>query len=131
MNLFLRADGSRAIGFGHLMRCHALAQEARRREYGVCFLTRPLDRTGIAKLQALGESVVPLFGPEDPPADLMATLGALRLALRNEPPGRAVLVTDHHGLDAAWICGARDAGLIVVSLNDLPHIRYASHFVVN
>jgi len=131
MNLFVRADGSRAIGLGHLMRCHALAQEARRRAHAVCFLTRPLDRSGIGKLQALGESAVPLFGPEDPASDLTATLGALRLALRGEPPGRAILITDHNDLDAAWIRGARDAGLVVVSLNDLPRIRYASHLVVN
>ncbi len=131
MNLFFRADGSRAIGLGHLMRCHALAQEARRRGHAVCFLTRPLDRTGFAKLQALGESAVPLAGPDDPASDLTATLGALRLALRAEPPGLAVLVTDHNGLDAAWLRGAREAGPVVVSLNDLPRIRYASHLVVN
>jgi len=131
MSLFIRADGSRGIGLGHVMRCHALAQEARRRGHAVCFLSRPLDRSGIAKLHVLGESVLPLAGPEDPASELRATLGALRLALRGEPPARAILVTDHNGLDAAWIRGARDAGPVVVSLNDLPRIRYASHLVVN
>ena len=131
MRLFFRADGSRAIGFGHLMRCHALAQEARRRGLAVCFLTRPLDRGGIAKLQSLGESTVPLFGPEDAASDLTATLGALRLALRGEPLARVILVTDHNDLDAAWIRGARETGPVVVSLNDLPRIRYASDLVVN
>jgi len=131
MSLFIRADGSRGIGLGHLMRCHALAQEARRRGHAVCFLSRPLDRSGIAKLHALGESVLPLAGPEDPASELRATLGAMRLALHGEPTGRAILVTDHTHLDAAWIRGARDAGPVVVSLNDLPRIRYASHLVVN
>jgi len=131
MRLFFRADGSRAIGLGHLMRCHALAQEARRRGHAVCFLTRPLDGTGIAKLRDLGESAVPLAGPEDPASDLRATLGALRLALRAGSPGRAILVTDHNILDAPWLRGAREAGPVVVSLNDLPRIRYASHLVVN
>jgi len=131
MSLFIRADGSQAIGLGHLMRCHALAQEARRRGHAVCFLTRPLDRIGFAKLQALGERAVPLAGPEDAASDLTATLGALGLALRAEPPGGAILVTDHNALDAAWLRGAREAGAVVVSLNDLPRIRYASHLVVN
>jgi UDP-2,4-diacetamido-2,4,6-trideoxy-beta-L-altropyranose hydrolase len=131
MSLLVRADGSRAIGLGHLMRCHALAQEARRRGHPVYFLTRPLDHTGIAKLRSLGESSIPLVGPEDPPSDLTATLGALRLASRGGLPRRPILVTDHNDLDAAWLRGAREAGPVVVSLNDLPRIRYASHLVVN
>ena len=130
-NLFFRADGGRSLGFGHLMRCHALAQEARRRGLASVFLTRPGDRSGIAKLATLGEKTVPLSGPEDPAADLTATLGALRLALRGGGPEGTILVTDHNDLNAAWLRGARDAGPVVVSLNDLPRIRYASHLVVN
>ena len=131
MKLFIRADGSRALGFGHLMRCHALAQEAGRRGIDVCFLTRPSDRTGFAKLTALGERAVPLAGPEDPRSDLVASLGAMRLGTGDDNLRSALLVTDHNGLDAAWIRGAREAGPIVVSLNDLPRIRYSSHLVVN
>jgi UDP-2,4-diacetamido-2,4,6-trideoxy-beta-L-altropyranose hydrolase len=131
MMLFFRADGGRAIGFGHLMRCHALAQAARRAGLAPFFLTRPGDGTGISKLAALGERAVPLTGPENPTADLTATLGAIRLALRGGPMSHAILVTDHNGLDASWIRGAREAGPVVVSLNDLPRIRYASHLVVN
>jgi UDP-2,4-diacetamido-2,4,6-trideoxy-beta-L-altropyranose hydrolase len=131
MTLFVRADGGRTTGFGHLMRCHALAQEARRRDLPVTFLTRPGDGTGIAKLRALGEMALPLTGPEDAAADLAATLGALRLGMRGAPLGRAILVTDHNALDAAWLRGAREAGPVVVSLNDLPRVRYASHLVVN
>jgi UDP-2,4-diacetamido-2,4,6-trideoxy-beta-L-altropyranose hydrolase len=130
MMLFFRADGGRAIGFGHLMRCHALAQEARRRDLSPVFLTRPDDGTGLAKLKALGEMTVPLVAAEDNRRDLEAALGAIRLATRGSPRG-AILITDHNALDAAWLVGARQAGLVVVSLNDLPKIHYASHLVVN
>jgi UDP-2,4-diacetamido-2,4,6-trideoxy-beta-L-altropyranose hydrolase len=128
MNLFLRADGGRSVGFGHLARCHALAQAARRRGFSPCFLTRPGDGTGVAKLRALGERVLPLSGPEDGEADLAATLAAMG---RAPSAGAPLLVTDHNGLEADWIRGAGDAGAIVVCLNDLPRIRYASHLVVN
>jgi UDP-2,4-diacetamido-2,4,6-trideoxy-beta-L-altropyranose hydrolase len=131
MNLFLRADGGRSVGFGHLARCHALAQAARRRGFSPCFLPRPGDGTGVAKLRALGERVVPLSGSEDGEADLAATLGAMREAVGERGLRSAILVTDHNGLGEGWIRGAREAGPVVVSLNDLPKIRYASHLVVN
>jgi spore coat polysaccharide biosynthesis predicted glycosyltransferase SpsG len=55
----------------------------------------------------------------------------MSLERRTETPGPTILVTDHNGLEAAWIRGARTAGALVASLNDLPKIRYASHLVVN
>ena len=38
-----RCDASRSIGLGHLMRCVAVAQAARRRDCDVHFFTRPTD----------------------------------------------------------------------------------------
>lgn len=131
MNLYLRADGSQELGLGHLARCHALAQEARRRKMLPRFLTRRLDGKGVAKLRAQKEETLLLEGPSDNPADLEATLGAMGRAEGGRSLKDAILVTDHNGIDAAWLRGAREAGPVVVSLNDLPRIRYASSIVVN
>lgn len=130
-NLFIRADGGRAIGLGHLGRCHALAQEARRRGMSPRFLTRGEDGSGPAKLEALGEEVTLLPGAAPGAADLAATLAAMKTCQEGRPLSEAILVTDHNGLDARWIADARDAGPLVVSLNDLPRITYDSHIVVN
>ncbi|MFQ5458864.1 MAG: UDP-2,4-diacetamido-2,4,6-trideoxy-beta-L-altropyranose hydrolase [Myxococcota bacterium] len=131
MNLYLRADGSRALGLGHVARCYALAQEARRRGMTPRFLTRRLDGKAEEKLALLGQETILLAGPADSPADLSESLDAIRRTAGREGLAGAILVTDHTGLDAAWIAGAREAGPVVVCLNDLPAIRYESQIVVN
>ncbi|MDP3938293.1 MAG: UDP-2,4-diacetamido-2,4,6-trideoxy-beta-L-altropyranose hydrolase [Deltaproteobacteria bacterium] len=130
-NLYIRADGGAEIGFGHLTRCHALAQEARRRGLRPRFLTHAGDGSGRAKLDALGEDVSLLPDGSGSAADLMATLEAMKRRQEGQPLSEAMLVTDHNSLDTSWISGARDAGPLVMSLNDLPRITYASHIVVN
>lgn len=126
--LFLRADASRQMGSGHVMRCLALAEAAQVAGMAVHWLCRRLPGHLINELQARGQSVHVLDWPgadeswqvADREADALAS-GAAMAALM--PVGSTdqqhwVLV-DHYQLDAVWHRRVARPDLLVAVLDDL------------
>jgi len=131
MKIAIRADSSREIGTGHIVRCQTLAQALRARGAEVTFICRAHEGHISSTLEADGFAVRMLAAVADvPPAgDLYArwlavpemrdadeTLAALT-------PGTAWLVTDHYGLSRSWETRLRSAVGAVLAIDDLgrPH----------
>jgi len=87
MRLFFRTEASSAIGMGHVMRCFALAEEARARDMPVTLLLNSLDdvRDRLEAIGADGVILPPLGSGED-----LVALSELGLTLG------AILATHHH-----------------------------------
>lgn len=131
MTIAIRADGSREIGIGHLMRCLSLAEQLQK-QGEIIFLTRNhgFDAAGLIARRGFEAKLLPappagyLPADDDPPhahwagvnpdSDIADVSSALR--------GRAVnrVVIDHYGFDARWHSGAREAlNCPVIAIDDL------------
>jgi UDP-2,4-diacetamido-2,4,6-trideoxy-beta-L-altropyranose hydrolase len=94
----VRADASRVLGSGHVMRCLTLAEVLRARGATVQFLCRPApghlgDRIAA---QGFGLRWLPDSPDGDAAADALQTVAALG------PAGCDLLLVDHYALGAAW-----------------------------
>jgi UDP-2,4-diacetamido-2,4,6-trideoxy-beta-L-altropyranose hydrolase len=89
MRTVFRADASRDIGSGHVMRCASLAEEMMRAGDSVLFCCRALPGDMIGWLQDRGFAVQQI-GADDAAQTRAASEGA------------DWLVVDHYGLDAGW-----------------------------
>jgi UDP-2,4-diacetamido-2,4,6-trideoxy-beta-L-altropyranose hydrolase len=135
MNIVIRADASRVIGHGHLMRTLTLARSLRSAGARVMFISRTHAGNLIARLQAEEFEVAglpPLPAPAGAAAAQAAWLGAdweadaratrAAIARGAEPPDW--LIVDHYGIDARWEAALRaDVRRIFVidDLADRPH----------
>ncbi len=113
----LRADASRAIGWGHVKRCMALAAALRQRGAAPLFVVAPSDMDLAALLEPAGFAWVVLdTAPGAPDNDVDAR--ATAQALRGRRP--ALVVADHYGLDARWHRAVAQAtGARVAAIDDL------------
>lgn len=121
----LRVDATRAMGWGHLKRCLALADALREQGAETVFVMRSSDVDGAALVSAAGHAsrVLPAVGaaaahpadPEikDPPHAHWLAGSALQDAadtaavLLSLAP--AVVLVDHYALDARWHRALRNA----------------------
>jgi UDP-2,4-diacetamido-2,4,6-trideoxy-beta-L-altropyranose hydrolase len=94
MRLFIRTEASSAIGMGHVMRCFAIAEEARLQGLPVTFLLNALDdvRERLEAIGADGVILPPLGSGED-----LVALSELGLTQRDG------LVVDSYAADEAYI----------------------------
>ena len=123
----IRADASRVIGSGHVMRCLTLAARLRRRGDDVTFVMRELDGNLIAFVEAKGFHVLHLpRHPEDAAltgyaawltvsqetdaAETLAALGDGKIDL---------LVVDSYALDIAWERRLRAVAAKIFVIDDL------------
>lgn len=99
--IWFRADASRAIGAGHVMRCATLAAALRRRGVDVAFLSRELEgdlndwlrRTYSFHVEPLHATGLEGSWNED---------AAYCLDILGQDSTADWLVVDHYGLDARW-----------------------------
>jgi len=93
MQILFRADASRAIGTGHVMRCLTLADELASRGHVITFASRQLegDLRDFVGSKGFQQLTVP---PLDP------TLDQQWCAANSGAPD--VVVVDHYGLDQQW-----------------------------
>lgn len=131
MDVAVRADASRLIGSGHVVRCSTLAAELRRRGARVRFVCREHPSNLIDWLRQEGYEVLVLPEPSCAPAapatdDYAAWLGATEeedaaqtlAALGRD--GVDWLIVDHYGLGAGWERAMRAAARRVFVIDDLP-----------
>lgn len=102
MRVLLRADASRHIGTGHVMRCLALAHELRQRGCHCGFSMLPLPGHLMDEVARQGFDVLDARAP-------MSSLGHRW----------DWLVTDHYGLDAVWQRSMRPHARLLLAIDDL------------
>lgn len=116
----IRADSSKSVGLGHVVRCLAIAQDLRRVGSEVLFVTR--DEPGSA-LDLLGRSglhteVLPAGTAGDWALDLAQTQRAVRSF------GPQAVVVDSYGLPVEWESGIRTTGVRLLAVDDGPTRRH-------
>ena len=113
--LVVRADASRRIGTGHVVRSATLAGELIRRGWQAVLATRDLPPAMRGPLVEADIGVVDLRadGPLDSEPDRLA-----ELLSRPAPMSPIVIVTDHYGIDAAWHRRATWA-TVIAAVDDL------------
>jgi UDP-2,4-diacetamido-2,4,6-trideoxy-beta-L-altropyranose hydrolase len=113
MNVLIRADASRDIGFGHVMRCMALADALRDGGARVRFLCRALPGDARETIRAAGYEAIAI-GADSPLDDAVAC----HAVLDGEAPVDW-LVVDHYRLDARWGRAMRSRCHQILAIDDL------------
>lgn len=131
--IIFRADASREMGIGHVMRCLTLARELRKRGAVCHFVTRAHPGHQADRIAQEGFQVSLLAAPDGPapvaPPDHAEWAGVpwnKDLAETRTASDHADwLIVDHYALDARWQQGMADrVGRIMVidDLVDRPHV---------
>ena len=124
--LLVRADGSAAIGAGHIMRCLALAQAWQDAGGDVTFAAASLGDTLRRRLIDEGVRVVDLDAPPGSRLDTEATVHHARQA------GADWVVADGYDFDAAYQRCVHESGLKLLVLDDYGHAEhYHADLVLN
>lgn len=98
MNIAIRVDASRHIGYGHIMRCVTLAEELRRQGAGVTFMCREDEGNLIDFIGQSGFNSRSLPSGISPEEDALLTSKLL-----TEGSGQTdCLIVDHYGLGLSW-----------------------------
>lgn len=111
-HVVFRADASRSIGTGHVVRCETLATELAGRGWSITFAARELPEALATRLRQVG-SVVRFSAFEDDAAALLA---------RFSVPGRpsvAACVTDSYAIGREWQQAARTWARRIIAIDDL------------
>lgn len=111
--IVIRTDASETIGFGHLIRCRALATELRDRGFSVQFV-----RSGDPAEDAPEDSEVAWIDSSTRVADGVVDAGLTLAAASLHGPIDAVVV-DSYRLDDRWESFFRGRGILVIALDDL------------
>ena len=122
----IRADASRAIGSGHVMRCLTFAERLRKRGDDVTFVSRELPGNLIAFVAGKGFRVLPLpHHAEDASLTGYAAWLTVPVTVDAEETLAAVsrhidlLVVDSYALDIAWERRLRAVAARIFVIDDL------------
>lgn len=121
--LGIRADGGPGLGWGHIMRCLALAEELEKIGTKVEFLSRKNCEV-IEKIKHCGFDVRPLVS-----ISIDEEVEEVLQILRDKD--LAVLITDSYQIDEAYLSRIREKVSVLVSIDDLNQMQYPSDLVVN
>ncbi|MCC7418356.1 MAG: hypothetical protein IT176_14565 [Acidobacteria bacterium] len=120
MRIVVRVDAGPRVGLGHLRRCLALASAPAFLDASVCFLVND-EPSALGRVERAGFLALPV--PDGDSGD------AVLRALGDAGPRAAVV--DWRGADRRYLDRLRDAGAVVVSIDDLASTAFPSHLVVN
>lgn len=125
MHLVFRCDSSNVIGSGHIMRCFALAEQARKRKIESTFFSKNFPGHALRNLNENGYKVELL----DPNLtwEQDAKFISDRLKSNNE---NYVVIVDNYSLDARWENRLRTFGKVVV-IDDLADRKHACDLLID
>jgi UDP-2,4-diacetamido-2,4,6-trideoxy-beta-L-altropyranose hydrolase len=115
--LFLRAEGNQRIGLGHVTRCLSLA-EMLKADWDIRFAIHQPDEFILSQIKAIGAECERLAEP------------GVQSLLQKINPGD-VVVLDGYDFNSADENALRNAGVIVVAIDDFQHRRYEADWVLN
>ncbi len=126
-----RADGSAAIGLGHLFRCMALAEGLRKAGARHLYLaTQELGGSVRSQVEEVGLQVMEIGPQPDMAADLAATVEAL-WAVKTGHGRSPIVVTDLYGVDGPYLASLKREAHLLLSVDDLGQTEFPSDIVVN
>jgi UDP-2,4-diacetamido-2,4,6-trideoxy-beta-L-altropyranose hydrolase len=127
--ILFRCDASSELGLGHLIRCHALADELAQRGLEPWFAARLRDCNGIDGLRAHDHHLIEMSEPtsDEPPA--IAALLASQDKRRRRQFNAVVL--DHYDLGAQWLLQARKLAPKLIVVDDLANRVLPCDVVIN
>ncbi len=129
--VLIRADGSRRLGLGHIVRCLALAEGLRERGDQPTFVMRDEDPSLIQRVQGAGYPVVEMQAPWGFEHDLT------HMARLLSPGG--LVVTDLCNADSLgqlpayqrYLEGLKAAGAYLITIDDLNTLCFPSDVLIN
>ncbi|MBI5960296.1 MAG: UDP-2,4-diacetamido-2,4,6-trideoxy-beta-L-altropyranose hydrolase [Chloroflexi bacterium] len=131
--LYIRADGTRRLGLGHVMRCLALAQQWIADGGTTVFMGQIDSPALIQRLTGEGIRYIPLEEAYPDPRDLEKTLAVLGETSDPQSPARPCwVVLDGYHFDPAYQQAIRQAGYRLLMLDDNAHWpEYHAHILLN
>lgn len=117
MKVFIRADAGVEVGYGHVMRCLALAEELEDRGAAVWFISRRMEGGLVEVTRSAGfpvEALLAFNGPFDSDGDAADTREIIE-----KHGGADWVVADRYGLDRAWDETIRATGAKLLVVDDL------------
>jgi UDP-2,4-diacetamido-2,4,6-trideoxy-beta-L-altropyranose hydrolase len=127
--ILFRCDASSEVGLGHLVRCHALADEVARRGFETWFAGRIRDDYGLGGLRDHDHHVVEMSGSMSDEPSTIAELSASQGRGHRRQFGAVVL--DHYGLGAEWLMQARNLAPRLIAVDDLANRSLPCDVIVN
>jgi UDP-2,4-diacetamido-2,4,6-trideoxy-beta-L-altropyranose hydrolase len=129
-NLFIRADASTAIGYGHIMRCMALAQAWQERGGHVTFLSNCQNKAMRQWIIKEGFEFAYVERSHPEPSDLKQVVERLRSVKNNSDIPWFVL--DGYHFDRDYQKSIREAGNRLVVIDDYNHLpAYHADILIN
>lgn len=129
--ILIRVDASKVIGSGHVMRCLALANEAKKKGWKVCFLMRDPTENFIKLINCSGHDIQLLQSKNYIITCMANHLNyqswlavtqeqdaneTLRVVIEYEPDW---IVVDHYAIDARWLCIVNQSSSKIIMIDDL------------
>ena len=143
MKVVFRADASRSIGTGHIMRCLALAEALRDRDVDVSFVSRDQPGNLVSHLRQRGFAVSVLPREAETVAsrtDDGTYLGWLGVSQKEDERQTAKalggqspdwLVVDHYAIDAEWEHGVRSCTDRLLVIDDLANRKHECEVLID
>lgn len=127
MNVVIRADASRHIGYGHIMRCLTLSEELRNRGVNLTFICRADEGNLIDFIKENNFNVFNLPADIGPEEDALLT-GKF---LAGESGQTDCLIVDHYGLDVSWETHLRSYSVKIMVIDDFVNREHACDILLN
>jgi len=124
--VFLRCDGGKHIGMGHVVRCLALANMLRE-HFTICFLIQTTDESVYEWIKSQGFTYTLLERTSDESTDILQTLDALNcLGQKND-----LVVLDGYHLQTRHQQAIQEHGFKVAAIDDLHAWHHVANAVIN
>lgn len=129
--LIVRADATRAIGSGHIMRCAALSQVFFEQRWKVTFLSFCESPDLTRRILDFGFSMVPIESPWPASTDLEQTLSVLEGAHRSGRDTPWLLLDGYH-FDLSYQEAIFEEGFSLAVIDDIGHLaHYPADILIN
>jgi len=127
MNVVIRADASGRVGYGHVMRCFALAEGLRKQGCTVDFICREDEGNLIEFIRKKHFTVYGLHSDIDSMEDAQLT----SRFLASLPARPEYLIVDHYGLDVSWEKHLRASAIQMMVIDDFSDRPHACDVLLN